>query len=186
MTGTLTYAEPAQLSATARAVVVIVAGTATATSNTIIGTQVIDKPGQQPIAFSVSYKSADINPNLIYTVQAGVEDGQRIWTTSSGVKVITKGNPTTGVSVPLAYRPDLAKGAVTGSITGVGITLAAGCVLDGCPDPGRYGRDDRRRCQPGPNSAADPLHDRFRSVGDRSQRRLRRARGDRFGRYDVR
>jgi uncharacterized lipoprotein YbaY len=114
------------LTSGARAVVVIVAGTGTATSSTIIGTQVIDKPGQKPISFSVSYKTADIDPKLIYTIQAELEDGERVWTTAAGVKVITKGNPTSDVAVKVTYRADLSTGEVSGSITGVGIELALG------------------------------------------------------------
>ncbi len=126
MTGTLTYAEPAQLSATARAVVVIVAGTATATSNTIIGTQVIDKPGQQPIAFSVSYKSADINPNLIYTVQAGVEDGQRIWDDLERCQGHHQGQPDHRSERPAGLSAGSREGCGHRLDHGVGITLAQG------------------------------------------------------------
>ena len=41
--------------------------------------------------------------------------------TGHGVPVLTKGNPSK-VDITLTYRPDLLKGAVTGQITGVGIT----------------------------------------------------------------
>jgi hypothetical protein len=42
------------------------------------------------------------------------------------VGVLTQGNPSSDVAVPLAYQPDLLKGEVTGQITGVGIQLAPG------------------------------------------------------------
>ncbi len=126
VTGTLTYAEPAQLSSSAEAVVLLVAGTASATSGTIVGSQVIATPGQKPIAFSVPYASKDIDPSLTYTIQADISDGDHRWETSSGVKVLTKGNPSTDVTVKLALQSDLLKGEVTGSITGVGIKLASG------------------------------------------------------------
>ena len=57
MTGALVYAEPATLSADARAVVLLVAGTTAATTETIVGSQVISPTGQQPIAFSVGYQT---------------------------------------------------------------------------------------------------------------------------------
>ena len=37
--------------------------------------------------------------------------------------MITKGNPTSGLTLALAYRADVLKGDVTGSISGVDITL---------------------------------------------------------------
>ena len=44
-----------------------------------------------------------------------------MWTTAKGTKVITNGAPTSDVKLELAYQPDLVKGEVSGSITGVGI-----------------------------------------------------------------
>ena len=126
VTGTLVYAEPATLSADARAVVLLVAGSTTPTTETIVGTQIIAPTGQQPIAFSVGYQTADIDPNLTYTIQAEILDGDHAWATTSGVKVLTKGNPSSAVTVKLTLRSDLLKGEVTGQITGVGIQLGAG------------------------------------------------------------
>ncbi len=126
VTGTLVYAEPATLSADARAVVLLVAGTTAATTETIVGSQIISPTGQQPIAFSVGYQTADIDPDLTYTIQAEIQDGDHVWATTKGVKVLTQGNPSTGVTVKLALRADLLKGEVTGQITGVGIQLEPG------------------------------------------------------------
>jgi uncharacterized lipoprotein YbaY len=79
-----------------------------------------------PIAFSLDYESGVIDPDGSYTVQAAIVDGVHAWATAKGVAVITKGRPSSGVEVKLAYRPDLVKGEVTGGITGVGLRLPAG------------------------------------------------------------
>ena len=63
----------------------------------------------------------------MYTLQAGVFDTDQAWVTSKGVPVITNGAQR-NVAVTLSYRPDAAKGEVTGSVTGVGITLEPGAT----------------------------------------------------------
>jgi uncharacterized lipoprotein YbaY len=126
VTGTLGYPEPARLSADAVAVVVLVRGTATPAHAAIVGSQVIPNPGQVPIAFLVPYATAEIEPGVTYTIQAVILDGDLAWATSQGVPVITKGAPSSGLTITLAYRPDLVKGQVTGVITGVGITTSPG------------------------------------------------------------
>jgi uncharacterized lipoprotein YbaY len=125
VTGTLTYVEPHELSAPAFAVVVLVEGTASATQGSIIATQVIQTPGAVPIDFRVVFENSDIDPKATYTVQAGIVDGSDVWTTAKGTKVVTNGAPSSGVALTLAYQPDLIKGEVSGSITGVGIQLTA-------------------------------------------------------------
>jgi uncharacterized lipoprotein YbaY len=118
--------EPASLSSGANAVVVLVAGTGTPNTDTIAGSQVVSPVGQQPIPFRVPFKSKDIDPDLTYTIQAQVQDGDHTWQTSGGVHVLTQGNPKKNVPVPLAYQADLLKGEVTGQITGVGVELEQG------------------------------------------------------------
>ena len=61
----------------------------------------------------------------MYTLQAGIFDTSQAWVTSKGVPVITNGVQR-NVAVTLSYRPDAAKGEVTGSVTGVGIALEPG------------------------------------------------------------
>jgi uncharacterized lipoprotein YbaY len=91
-----------------------------------VGNQIVSPVGQQPIPFSVAVAPDQIDPDLTYTVQAQVQDGGRVWQTSGGVKVLTLGNPSSDVPVPLAYQPDLLKGEVAGQITGVGVQLTQG------------------------------------------------------------
>jgi uncharacterized lipoprotein YbaY len=78
-----------------------------------------------PIAFTLPYSSATIDPKTTYTIVAAIQDGDRTWTTAGGTPVVTKGAPTSGLDLVLIYRADLAKGNVTGSISGVDIELSA-------------------------------------------------------------
>ena len=123
MTGTLTYAEPHQLSGDAFAVVALVKGSARATENSIVASQIDRDITAVPYSFSLDIGSATIDPNVTYTIQATIVDGEHAWITGHGVPVLTKGNPK-DVDIRLTYRPDLLKGAVTGQITGVGIDLS--------------------------------------------------------------
>jgi uncharacterized lipoprotein YbaY len=123
VTGTLTYREPATLSADARAIVVLVEGAGRATAGNVVGSTVVVNPGPVPIAFQLSYATADIDPAITYSVAATIVDGDRTWVTNGGTPVITKGNPTSGVALKLVYIADVLKGAVTGTITGVDIEL---------------------------------------------------------------
>ncbi len=74
-----------------------------------------------PYSFSLALGSATIDPSATYTIQATIVDGEVAFATGHGVPVLTKGNPS-NVAITLVYRPDLLKGAVTGQITGVGIS----------------------------------------------------------------
>ncbi len=66
-----------------------------------------------------------------YYLYAGIQDGDLAWVTPVGVAVKAPWPLTEGVELLLAYRPDLLKGAVSGTITGVG--------LDPARDPEAYG-----------------------------------------------
>jgi uncharacterized lipoprotein YbaY len=124
LTGTLTYVEPHKLSANAVAVVVLVSGTAKPSEGSMVATQVLQNPGSTPIDFRVVYENADIDLATTYTIQAAIVDGADVWTTAKGTMVLTGGAPTSGIALALAYQPDLIKGEVSGSITGVGIQLS--------------------------------------------------------------
>lgn len=75
---------------------------------------------------------SSVKPGSKYRVYAGLTDEGLAWVTPIGVAVPVPQNPAiTGLELPLAFRPDLLKGAVTGTITGVG--------LDPATDPSSYG-----------------------------------------------
>ena len=90
----------------------------------IVGSDVMSNPGQVPISYELAYDPQAIDPEATYTVSAAIVDGTRLWLTGNGTRVITFGNPTTGVDLDLVMQSDLLKGQVTGNITGSGITLA--------------------------------------------------------------
>jgi putative lipoprotein len=55
---------------------------------------IIDKPGQVPIAFSLSYARASIEPRHAYAVSARITDrGQLQFVTDERISVITNGAP---------------------------------------------------------------------------------------------
>ena len=56
--------------------------------------QIIDKPGQVPIAFSLPFARAAIEPGHAYAVSARITDrGQLQFVTDTRIPVITKGAP---------------------------------------------------------------------------------------------
>jgi uncharacterized lipoprotein YbaY len=125
VSGTLRYAEGATLSGAARAVVALL-DEGNASSVGVVATQVIRNTGQQPIEFSVTFATADIDPERTYTVRAAIVDGDNAWASADGVEVITGGAPSSGVVVRLAYRPDLLLGEVSGTLTRVEGPLGEG------------------------------------------------------------
>jgi uncharacterized lipoprotein YbaY len=83
----------------------------------------INEPAQVPVPFALDYSHVAIDQDVTYTLQATIVDGDRTWVTTTGTPVITKGNPTSGLTLALTYRADVLKGDVTGSISGVDIEL---------------------------------------------------------------
>ena len=124
VTGTLTYREPHTLSGDAFAVVALVRGSARATENSIVASEIDRGITTIPVSFSLDLGGATIDPSATYTIQASIVDGENAWVTADGIPVLTKGNPS-NVAITLSYRPDLLKGAVTGQITGVGVAPSA-------------------------------------------------------------
>lgn len=92
----------------------------------VVTSDVIETPGQQPVAFTLQYATSSIDPAKTYTIRAAIIDGSNAWASAKGVPVITKGAPASGVVVPLTYQPDLLLGDVTGTLTGVDGTLGSG------------------------------------------------------------
>ena len=84
----------------------------------------ISEPAQVPVPFVLDYSHVAIDQGVTYTLQATIVDGDRTWVTTAGTPVITKGNPTSGLTLALTYRADVLKGDVTGSISGVDIQLS--------------------------------------------------------------
>ena len=124
VTGTLSYAEPAQLSPAAKALVVLVEGAGKPTAGSVVASEIISSPGPVPIPFVLDYSHVVVDGDVTYSLQATIIDGERTWVTTIGTPVITKGNPTSGVSLALIYRADVLKGDVSGTISGVDIDMS--------------------------------------------------------------
>ncbi len=123
MTGSLTFAERAELTPEAQAIVVLVEHAGNPITAQIVESQLIPDPGQVPIAFELHYTAEEIDPEALYTVSAAIVDGTRLWASDDGTRVITYGNPTE-VDLDLVLQSDLLKGQVTGEISGTDVTLA--------------------------------------------------------------
>lgn len=69
-----------------------------------IGQQTIEGPGQEgSIPFAVDYNPDDIDSRFQYTMSVRIEDGQGglLFINDTAIPVITNGNPTSGVTVPV-------------------------------------------------------------------------------------
>jgi uncharacterized lipoprotein YbaY len=128
--GTLSYREAHQLTADARSVVVLVEAGAGSSQGAIVA-QTRVKGGSEPVPFELQYPWSAIRPDTSYRLYAGIADGELAWVTPIGVSVTVPAPVIEGVELPLQYRPDLLKAAVTGTITGTG--------LDSARDPDAYG-----------------------------------------------
>ncbi|HYO44196.1 MAG TPA: YbaY family lipoprotein [Candidatus Limnocylindrales bacterium] len=129
--GQLTFTEDHDLTADATAIVALVEGTAGPQAGTIVASQVISPPGDEPVAFELLYPLDTTSPDRRYFLWAGITDGDLAWVTPIGVAVKAPWPLTEGIDLPLKFRPDLLKAAVSGSIAGVG--------LDSARDPKAYG-----------------------------------------------
>ena len=129
--GELTYAEEHALSGDARAFVALVEGTAGPSAGTIVTSQLISPTGEQPVAFQLLYPLDTTSSDHKYYLWAGIADGDLAWVTPIGVAVRAPWPVTEGIELPLKFRPDLLKAAVSGTIAGVG--------LDSARDPMAYG-----------------------------------------------
>lgn len=66
----------------------------------VIGEQVIEKPGNVPVNFSVPYDASKIQQGRTYAVSARIQvDGKLEWISTTRIPVITNGAPTSDVQV---------------------------------------------------------------------------------------
>ena len=71
----------------------------------ILGYDAVAPIGAAPIPFVIPYSLNDIDQAGDYLVNGTAWDGTRMWTSTQLSRVITKGNPVIGVTVPLAAGP---------------------------------------------------------------------------------
>ena len=95
VTGTVTYRERIGLSPDAMVEVKLLDVSLADAPAVTIGEQVIENPGQVPIAFEIEYDPSDIDERLTYAVQARIMEGDRLaFTNDTAYNVITRGHPT--------------------------------------------------------------------------------------------
>jgi uncharacterized lipoprotein YbaY len=128
--GTLAYGETHELTDDARAVVVLVQGSGDPRAGTVIASTYLQDPGPEPVPFELLYALDDTTAGEPYELWAGIVDGDLAWATPSGTAVKAPWPLTEDVELALEFRPDLLKGAVSGTIAGVG--------LDPARDPEAY------------------------------------------------
>jgi uncharacterized lipoprotein YbaY len=95
VTGTVTYRERIALPSGAIVTVRLLDTARQEAAAPSIAEQTITTGGEQvPIAFKLTYDTAQINPNGSYAVRADIRiDGQLTWTTADAYLVITQGHP---------------------------------------------------------------------------------------------
>ena len=100
-------------------------------TDTTMGIDVEVAPAGVPIAFSVAFDPAKIDQSAGYVVAAGIVDGDQRWENRTGVPVITKGNPLSGITVPVTTTSDvvaddgLQLGAIVGLLGIIALIVAA-------------------------------------------------------------
>jgi putative lipoprotein len=104
VSGTVTYQQRIALPADAVLTVRIEDISRADAASEAVGEQVIDTKGAQvPIPFEVAFDPNRIQDNYRYSLRAYIKDGNGkfLFTSDTGVLVITKGNPTQNVEVNL-------------------------------------------------------------------------------------
>ena len=94
VTGTVTYRERIALSPDAVVEVKLLDVSRADAPAVTIGEQVIQDPGQVPIAFEIEYAPTDIDERFTYAVQVRIMEGDRLeFINDTAYHVITRGNP---------------------------------------------------------------------------------------------
>ena len=91
VTGTLSYRELVALSPDAVATVSLLDVSLADAPSVLVEQVVIESPGQPPIAFSIPYFSADVDPSRTYVVSAHISDGNADFITDTAYPVLTGG-----------------------------------------------------------------------------------------------
>jgi putative lipoprotein len=105
--GVVTYRERIALPEHATVTVRLLDTTSEAAPITL-AQQTIVKPGQPPIPFVMVLEPSKIDQNHTYAIEAEISVGKRgVWTTAARQAAITRGSPTTGLTVWLERtRPE--------------------------------------------------------------------------------
>jgi putative lipoprotein len=99
VTGSVFYRERIALTPDAVLQVDVVESASPGGTETVVGTQTLQRPGQVPIAFSVAVPADRIRPDATYTLRARLTDGARAYVTPAPIPVLTQGHPSQDVQV---------------------------------------------------------------------------------------
>lgn len=103
--GTVTYRQRSALTPEAEVQVELREAARAGAEPAALAKQIIDRPGQVPIAFELPYDPAAIDPALGYTVSARITDrGQLQFVTETPVPVLTNGAAATAEIVVSPVR----------------------------------------------------------------------------------
>ncbi|MDA1257667.1 MAG: YbaY family lipoprotein, partial [Chloroflexi bacterium] len=96
VTGTVTYRERIALSPDAVVTVKLLDVSRADAPAITLSEQIIDNPGQVPVAFELPYDPTEIDDRFTYVVRAEIrEGGELVFTTTTSYPVITRGSPAT-------------------------------------------------------------------------------------------
>ena len=121
VTGTVAYRERIALTPDAVVEIKLIDVSRMDASAVTIGEQIIDNPGQVPIAFEIEYDPAKIDERFSYAIQARItEDGRLAFINDTRYSVITRGSPTSVdmVLVKVASSPTEPTSSSTATVTG--------------------------------------------------------------------
>ena len=95
VTGTVTYRERIALAPNAVVEVKLIDVSRADAPAVTLGEQIIEDPGQVPIAFEIEYDPADIDKKVTYAVQVRIMEGDRLaFINDMRYQVITRDSPT--------------------------------------------------------------------------------------------
>ncbi len=103
VTGAITFADSAALPEDATVAVQIQDTSLADAPATVIGEQIVTEATQFPIPYEVSYDPGQIQDNHTYTMSARItgSDGSLLFINDTAIMVITRGNPTEEVEIPV-------------------------------------------------------------------------------------
>jgi putative lipoprotein len=99
VTGSVVYRERIALTPAAVVQVEVVELTKEGSPGTVIAQQTIQSPGQVPIPFTVAIDPQRVRADATYVVNARITDGERVFSTTAPVPVLTQGARSSDVQV---------------------------------------------------------------------------------------
>jgi len=104
LTGNVMYKERIALPAGSKMEVTLLDTSGNDAQAGVIASSTIITNGENvPLPFTLSYDTTRINEDMLYSVRAQIFVGEKLkWTSTTGVPVLTRNNPTTTIEVPVS------------------------------------------------------------------------------------